>query len=279
VSVSLVVLFTAVFAYLMVVIYLTARQSERVFQAKPGLTLTPRDIELPFAEIILTTQDGVRLHAWRLPAPSWSDNPLWLLHLHGQGTNLSDQLADLRFWHDRGFAILALDYRGYGRSEGLPSEAGLYRDARAGWSHLVEDLKVRPRRIVVVGVSLGVSVATDLATAVEPLGLVLEGGFTHLGDVAARRYPWLPARWLVRIRLAADERVGDIDCPKLFVHSIQDGSVPFALGRRLYERAAPPKTMLQISGRHARASEDGGHRYLEGVQAFLAQLPHDDAVA
>jgi uncharacterized protein len=279
VSVSMIVLFSLAFGYFLVVLYMGWGQGQRVFQPKPGLTATPRDLELPFAEMVLTAEDGVRLHAWQVPAASWSENPLWLLHLHGQGTNLSDQLADLKFWHDLGFAILAVDYRGYGLSEGVPSEAGLYRDARAAWEYLVEDLNVRPRRILVVGVSLGVSVATELATRAEPLGLVLEGGFTRLGDVAARRYPWLPAKLLVRIRLAADECVGEIGCPKLFVHSIQDGSVPIALGRRLFERAAPPKTLLRITGRHARASEDGGHRYLEGVKAFLAQLPLDDAVA
>jgi fermentation-respiration switch protein FrsA (DUF1100 family) len=156
---------------------------------------------------------------------------------------------------------------------------GLYQDARAAWDQLVGDRKVRPRRIVVVGVSLGVSVATELAAQVEPLAMVLEGGFTRLGDVAARRYPWLPARLLLRIGLAADQRVAAIGCPKLFVHSIQDGSVPITLGRKLFQCAAPPKTLLRITGRHARASEDGGHRYVAGVKAFLAQLPLDDEVA
>ncbi len=278
-SVSVILLFSVAFGYLLVALYMGWSQEKRVFQPKPGQTATPRDIDLDFTEVTLTTTDGVRLHAWRLPAAAWSDNPLWLLHLHGQGTNLSDQLADLRFWHDLGFAILALDYRGYGLSEGAPSEAGLYRDAQAGWIHLVNEGKVRPRRIVVVGVSLGVSVAAELATKVTPLALVLEGGFTRLGDVAARRYPWLPAKLLLRIGLAADERVGVITCPKLFVHSIQDGSVPITLGRKLFQRAAPPKTLLRITGRHARATEDGGHRYLDGVKAFLAQLPHDDEVA
>jgi uncharacterized protein len=124
-----------------------------------------------------------------------------------------------------------------------------------------------------------VSVATELATQVEPLALVLEGGFTRLGDVAAQRYPWLPAKLLLRIGLAADQRVAAIGCPKLFVHSIQDGSVPITLGRKLFQCAAPPKTLLRITGRHARASEDGGHRYVDGVKAFLAQLPLDDEVA
>jgi pimeloyl-ACP methyl ester carboxylesterase len=278
-SVSVVVLFCVAFGYLMAVLYMGWRQERRVFQPKPGLTATPRDIGLAFAEVSLTAADGVRLHAWRLPAAGWSENPLWLLHLHGQGTNLSDQLSDLRFWHDLGFAILALDYRGYGSSEGAPSEEGLYLDARAAWAHLVDEEKVRPRRIVVAGVSLGVSVAAELASRVAPLALVLEGGFTSLNDVAVRRYPWLPARLLLRIGLAADKRVGAIGCPKLFVHSIQDGSIPITLGRKLFERAAPPKTLLGITGRHARASEDGGHRYLEGVKAFLSQLPHDDEVA
>lgn len=278
-SVSVIILFSVAFGYFAVALYMGFGQERRVFQPKPGLAATPRDIDLPFTEVMLTTSDGVRLHAWRLEAASWSENPLWLLHLHGQGTNLGDQLSDLRFWHDLGFAILALDYRGYGLSDGAPSEAGLYRDAHAAWHYLVDDQKIRARRIVVVGVSLGVSVATELATRVEPLALILEGGFTRLSDVAARRYPWLPAKLLLRVGMAADERVGVIRCPKLFVHSIQDGSVPITLGRKLFERAAPPRTLLRITGRHARASEDGGARYLEGVKKFLAELPLDDEVA
>lgn len=277
--VSVIVLFAVALAYLMAMVYLGWSQEARIFQAKPGVTATPRDIDLPYDELTLSADDGIRLVAWRVPAASWSENPLWLLHLHGQNTNLSDQLADLKFWHDLGFAVLALDYRGYGRSDGTPSEAGLYRDAHAAWNHLVQGEKVRPRRIVVVGVSLGASVAAELASRVTPLGLILEGGFTRVGDVAARRYPWLPAKLIVRVGLAAEDRVGSIRCPKLIVHSIQDGSVPITLGRKLFERACPPKTFLRITGRHARASEDGGHRYLDGVKAFLAQLPHDDEVA
>jgi uncharacterized protein len=278
-SMSVIILFSVAFGYLLVALYMGWGQERRVFQPKPGLTTTPRDMDLAFDDVVLTAADGVRLHAWRLPPAGWSENPLWLLHLHGQGTNLSDQLIDLRFWHDLGFGILALDYRGYGLSDGVPSEAGLYRDAHAAWQYLVDDQKIRPRRIVVVGVSLGVSVATELGSRVAPLAMVLEGGFTRLSDVAARRYPWLPARLLLRVAMAAEERVGAIRCPKLFVHSIQDGSVPITLGRKLFQRAAPPKTLLRITGRHARASEDGGHRYLEGVKAFLTQLPHDDEVA
>jgi fermentation-respiration switch protein FrsA (DUF1100 family) len=277
--VSVIILFSVAFGYLLVALYMAWGQENRVFQPKLGLTATPRDIDLHYHDVFLSATDGVRLHAWCVEAATWSENPLWLLHLHGQGTNLGDQLADLRFWHDLGFSILALDYRGYGHSDGVPSEAGLYRDAEAAWRYLVDDRKVRPRRIVVVGVSLGVSVATELATRVEPLALVLEGGFTRLSDVAARRYPWLPAKLILRVGLAADERVGAIRCPKLFVHSIQDGTVPITLGRKLFERAAPPRTLLRITGRHARASEDGGHRYLDGVKKFLAELPIDDEVA
>ena len=113
-SVSVIILFAVAFGYLAAALYMGWGQERRVFQPKPGLAATPRDIDLPFTEVILTTSDGVRLHAWRLEAASWSENPLWILHLHGQGTNLGDQLSDLRFWHDLGFAILALDYRGYG---------------------------------------------------------------------------------------------------------------------------------------------------------------------
>ncbi len=276
---TLLVILIALLVYAIAVAAVATNQERRVFQPRPGLAGTPRTIGLEYEDVALDASDGVRLHAWMLPAPAWAENPDSVLYLHGAGVNLGDTLATLAYWHGRGFAILALDYRGYGRSAGHPSEAGIYRDARAAWDHLVTMRRVRPGRIIVVAVSLGVSVATELATHVTPLALVLEAGFTRVADVAVRRYPWLPARQLTRIGLAAEDRVTRIRCPKLFVHSLEDRTVPITLGRKLFDRAAPPKKLLRILGRHARACEDGGHRYEEGLTAFLTSLPHDDDVA
>jgi len=283
-TVWLVLLFTVGFGYLVVVLAFAARQEALFFQPKLALAATPADLGLAYSEIALLTPDEVTLHAWWLPGPSSPQvgapgRPFTLLYLHGANTNLGDRVDALRFWHELGFDILAIDYRGYGHSGGHPTEVGLYVDVRTAWDWLVGVRAVAPARIVIAAESLGVSLATNLALDTAPAGLVLEAGFTRAADIAARRYPWLPVRQVVRLRLANDERVARVRCPKLFVHSVDDQTVPVRHARRLMQRAAPPRQLLKIRGAHARACVEGGPRYLDGLRRWLAGLDVTDGVA
>lgn len=279
---ALISLFLLGFGYLLVAVVMAIRQEALFFKPRRELKATPADVRLEFNDLELLAADGIVLQAWWLPGPSaprLPGRPFTLLYLHGANVNLGDRIDALRFWHDLGFDILALEYRGYGRSQGRASEAGLKRDVEAAWNWLVEQRAVPAARILIAAESLGVSLALELAAVQRPAGLILEGGFTRAADVAARRYRWLPVRQMIRLQLAAEDLIGVVRSPKLLVHSVDDRTVPIGLGRRLERLAAPPCRLLKIRGSHARACCEGGPRYRDGLRRWLEQLEMHDGVA
>jgi fermentation-respiration switch protein FrsA (DUF1100 family) len=198
--------------------------------------------------VFLEAKDGVRLSAWYLP-PQTAERGV-VLFLHGNGGNVSHYADALARFDRLGFGSFAPDYRGYGRSEGTPSEAGLYRDAEAAWEHLVHTLGIPPKRIVIYGRSLGGAVAAWLTRSRSPRLLVLESSFTSLRAVAARLYPWAPTGLLLGEMFDTEGFVREVRCPVLVIHSPDDEIVPYAHGLRLFERAKPPKRLLEIRGGH-----------------------------
>lgn len=231
------------------------------------LTATPADIGLAYEAVGLTAEDGVRLHGWWIPHP----NPrAVVLHLHGNAGNISHRLELIRIFHDLGLAVLIFDYRGYGRSEGRPSEAGTQRDALTAWRHLTEVRGIAPARIVLHGQSLGAALAAWLAARERPGGLILESAFTSVPELAAELYPWLPARWLARYDYDTRAYLGSVSCPVLVIHSPDDEIVPYAHGQRLYAAAAEPKAFLTLRGDHNTGFLLSGRDYVRGLHTFLS---------
>jgi uncharacterized protein len=242
-----------------------------VFFPDPGPVLLPTG--LPVEPVRLTTPDGVRLSAW-LIVPQ-ADTSRWILIFHGNAGNLG---TPGRPEHDRqlrdlGLGVLAVDYRGYGDSEGSPSESGLYADARAAYDYLREVRGIPAGRIVIYGHSLGSAVAIELATRVPAAGLIVEGAFTSVPDRGAEIYPFVPVRLLARNRFASLERIGRVRMPVLVVHGRDDSTIPIAHGRRLFRAAPEPKTFLEVAGGHDDAYAIGAPEYAEGIRQFLAALP------
>ncbi len=173
--------------------------------------------------------------------------------------------------------MLILDYRGYGRSEGRPSEAGLARDARAGWRWLREEAGSAPEEIVLFGRSLGAAVAAELAEAREaegerPAAVILESPFRSVPELAQRVYPFLPARWLARFSHDTESHVRGVTAPLLVIHSRDDEIIPFAEGEAVYSAAREPKRLLEIRGGHNTGFLDSEPDYSEGIDAFLSEL-------
>ncbi|MFL6229240.1 MAG: alpha/beta hydrolase, partial [Pyrinomonadaceae bacterium] len=165
--------------------------------------------------------------------------------------------------------VLIIDYRGYGKSEGVPSEEGLYEDARAAWDYLTNARGVRADRIVIYGESLGGAVAVDLASKVKPCGLVVQSSFTSIADMAAELMPLVP-HFVIRTKMDSREKIARVSCPKLFVHSPADDVVPYKLGRRLFEAAPEPKRFYEIKGApHNLTYEIGGAPYLNALEDFI----------
>ncbi|MGD8441457.1 MAG: alpha/beta hydrolase [Holophagae bacterium] len=220
------------------------------------------------------TADGVRLHGWwcrpigaAAAAPTADTVLLWF---HGNAGNLAQRADQMVALARMPMQVFIVDYRGYGRSEGRPSESGLYRDARAAWHHLTDDAGVEADRIVVLGVSLGGAVAVDLAAEVDPAGLIVQSSFTSVADMAAHHYPFIP-RWLIRTRLDSASRIGRVRCPILIAHSPDDDVVPFELGRRLYDAATGDRRFFEIPGAaHNETWIAGGAEYLETLRRFVA---------
>ncbi|HKU38950.1 MAG TPA: alpha/beta hydrolase [Polyangiales bacterium] len=195
----------------------------------------------PGEDVTLRAADGVLLHA-RYIAKRPSDPTL--LYLHGNAGNLAGRSEVLQYFASFGANLLAVDYRGYGQSDGVPSEAGLYADARAAWSFLRE--RTPSSRIVVLGESLGGGPACELAVSEPVAGLILLAAFTSVADMAQYYYPWLPTRWMVRTRFDNLDKIGRVRAPKLFVHSRTDEVIPFEMGQRLFAAAAEPKAAVWL---------------------------------
>lgn len=230
---------------------------------------TPAGLGLAHEELALVAEDGVKLHGWFLPAKS---SRLTLLVCHGNAGNVSHRLDRALLVQARlGMDVLLFDYRGYGRSEGSPDEAGTYRDGRAAWRSL-RDRGHAPGRIVLFGESLGSGVAVQLA--LENPGaraLVLESPFTSVPDMARAVYPFLPVWPLVRTRYDNLAKAKGLRLPLLVLHGERDDIVPFAQGRRVFEAAPPPKRFFPIPGAgHNDTYAVGGEPYWQAWREFLA---------
>jgi fermentation-respiration switch protein FrsA (DUF1100 family) len=195
-------------------------------------------------DVRLTTADGLTLGAWYLPGEGGHT----VLVANGNGGDRTDRVALAAALRDAGFAVLLFDYRGYGDSEGEPTEAGLALDVRAARSYLVDDLRVPPDRLVYFGDSIGGAVVSELAVEYPPAGLVLRSPFTELADTAAEHYPFLPVRLLLRDRFPVVEHVRRIRVPTVVVHGSADSVVPPAQSRAVAEAAAGPVTVVEVRG-------------------------------
>ncbi len=253
-------------AYLALVGLLYVIQDRLVYFPVRELVATPRDRGLDYEELNLLTEDGVRLHGWFIPAP---DARAVLLYFHGNAGNISHRLDRIALFQRLGLSVLIVDYRGYGRSAGRPSEAGTYRDATAAWRYLTVERRVAPDNIVLFGRSLGAAVAAWLATQVAPGAVILDSGFTSVPAFGAQIYPWLPVRWLARFDYPTKAYLANIHRPVLVIHSRADDIIPFREGEELYAAANAPKQFLEIRGGHNDAYFLTGADYARGLDKFL----------
>ncbi len=233
---------------------------------------SPTQWGLAYEDVTLTTGDEVRLHGWYLPHPGATKT---LLFLHGNGGNISHRGESLTILHRLGLNILIIDYRGYGHSEGEPSEQGLYRDARAGWDYLTGQRGVRAEQIIIYGRSLGGAVATDLAAQVRPAALILESTFSSARGVAKHLFPLFSRVVLLRYRFASDEKIAQVRSPILMLHSPQDEVIPYPLGRALYAAAPQPKQFVELHGGHNDGFMQSQPMYEWSLQRFIGELDQE----
>jgi fermentation-respiration switch protein FrsA (DUF1100 family) len=213
------------------------------------------------------SEGGLQLHGWWIPRRNARAT---LLYCHGNSGSLGLGVRVLRHFAALEANLFAFDYRGYGRSEGKPSELGLFQDARAAFRHLAGSLGQDPRSVVLFGHSLGGAVAIDSALDLPVAGLVVQASFTDVRGMARSLFPRLPMHWLARNQFRSIDKIPRIAVPKLFIHGRQDETVPFAMGCQLYEAAQGEKLLVAIDGGgHNDLHLRGGQRYLDSLQSFL----------
>ena len=260
-----------VYLGLMALIYF--KQSSLVFlpEMDRGFRASPAAIGLSFTPLKLATTDDETLDGWFVPAGTNRETRGLVVFFHGNAGNISHRLDYLRMFHDLGLATLIIDYRGYGLSSGSPSEEGTYLDAEAAWRHATQGLGFPAERIILFGESLGGGVATRMAAKNRPGALVLASTFTSVPDMGADLYPLLPIRWLAHIRYDNLERLSQINCPLLVIHSRNDDIIPFTQGQRLFTAARPPKQFLEIEGGHNDGFVFGREDWVRQLDGFLQQ--------
>ena len=236
-------------AYGAVLVLVYLFQSHLVFFPGTGreAVVTPRSYGLRFETVRISTADGETLDAWWVPAENARGV---VLFFHGNAGNISHRIDYLQMFHRLRYSTLIVDYRGYGKSTGTPSEAGTYRDAEAAWQYLVTARSVRPQDIVLAGESLGAAVATWLAAQTKTRAVILLSTFTSVNDLGAQVYWFLPVRLLSRIGYDNLANLKRIRAPVFIAHSRDDDIAPYAHGRKLFDAAAEPKTFLEMRGGH-----------------------------
>jgi fermentation-respiration switch protein FrsA (DUF1100 family) len=255
-------------AYLVVLLLLLLLENTLLYPA-PRFPLGDWEAaDLPHEDVWFTSIDGTKLHGWYVEHP---EPRAVLLYAHGNGEHvayLAPFLKHLR--DDLRLSVFAFDYRGYGRSEGLPQEKGILEDGTAAQLWLAERTGKRPEEIVLMGRSLGGAVAVDLAARHGARGLIVQNTFTSLPDAAARIYPWAPVRWLMRNRYDSINKISRYHGPLLASHGTSDTLVPYDLGRKLFDTAPGRKEFFTITGGDHNQAE--AREYYEALDRWLDSL-------
>lgn len=264
--------FLAVALIGLIALTLVVRLSERHLAFFPftGETRTPAEFGLPFEPVFLSSSDGETIHGWWMPAESPRAQ---VVYFHGNGGNLSlwlDILADLR---RRDVSVFAIDYRGYGRSTGQPSEQGLYRDVDAALDWIAAGGLATGAPVVYWGRSLGATMAAYAASRRAPDGVILEAGFYDMRALLAGAPPMWALSWLSSYRFPTAAWMRGVDRPTLVLHGDQDSIVPIRAGRRLFDALGEPRRFVVIAGGdHNDAEPAQPEVYWGAVDAFLDGL-------
>ena len=270
----LALLILAVLVYAGALVHLVMQETELIFRTAGAKADTFPSF--PYTKVDLPRADGASQFGWRMtadgsPPAAAPLTDLWVLYLHGNASTVASRMSVKHFTRLRelGLNVLAPEYHGYNGLPGVPSEATVAADARAGYDYLRTNERVPVGRLVIFGWSLGAAIAVDLASRVEARAVILEGAPASIVDIGQSRYPMFPIRLIIRNPFRAIDRVGGIRAPLLFLHSPEDTVIPLEQGRRLFEAAPSPKTFVEVRGGHVEASEIDHKVFYGAIARFL----------
>ena len=247
------------------------QEKRALFFPSRELYITPADRGLDCEDVYFRS-GRYRVHGWFIPG----SGPGVVLWLHGNAGNIADRLPQAEVMNEKlGVSSFLIDYRGYGKSEGDPSEKGLYEDAAAALGWLREQKQVGSSSVILYGHSLGTAVAVDLALGEgsQAGGLVLESPFTRARDMARMVYGDLPVDLLMSLKLDNVGRVGKVSQPVLVIHGVDDTTIPFSMGKAVFDAAPEPKTFLPVAGAdHSDCYLMGGEKYWGAWKDLLKEV-------
>jgi len=306
-----VLFFLPLFIYIRRCIRFYRLQRYIIYKPFIDIRINSEDKTIEHEEIKYRTADGRNIHAWFVPykpgvpvslnvenIPDESvadesessierekesekltvpDTPIKskgvILFCHGNAGNISQRIDTFKIFSRLGFSTFIFDYRGFGNSIGVPTEKGTYLDADGAWNYLINTRNVKPEEIIIFGRSLGGAIAAYLAQKYQPRALVIESSFTSALDMAVSMYNWLPVKLLTRFKYNTLERLKDINCPVLIIHSPDDLTIPYNHSQTLFETANPPKKFLRIKGDHLEGFLKSKTVYMQGLRDFFTELP------
>ncbi len=267
-------------AYSVACLFLWFRQKYFIFKPPRAIRTTPKAFNLNYQEVWLpvSTASGQtsHIHGWWIPASAAPEAKVWL-YLHGNGSNVGDEMKRAFWFHQLGFSTLLIDYRGYGRSEGqFPTESSVYEDVEAAWNYLTQVRHIPAERIFLYGHSLGGAIAIDLALRHPNLaGLVVEGTFTAMRSMVAhlyRQFLIFPVKLLLHQRFDSLSKVRSLAMPILLIHGTADPVVPAHMSQALFTAATEPKKLLLVpEAGHHNVEELGSVQYLQAIQWVVEQ--------
>ena len=250
--------------------------SQFIFFPDRDVTQTPADVGIHYEDAWFTAADGARLHGWFVPAAGGesADTLLWF---HGNAGNIGDRADNLLLLSRRlSVNVFIFDYRGYGNSNGKPSERGLYADGEAALAYLRARGDVDMTRLTLFGRSLGCAVAVELATRHPVKAVILESPFTSIDAMARRMRDGLtaliPTSWLVRSKFDSLSKIGNIHSPIMLLHGDRDDIVPIEMAHELFVAANAPKRFYPIAGAgHNDTVSIGGDAYFDALKEFISE--------
>ncbi len=234
------------------------------------LVATPSDIGLDYESLKLNTKDNEQIHAWYIPTQNHTAKTV--LFLHGNAGNISHRLETIKIFNQLNLNILILDYRGFGKSTGKPSEHGIYIDADTAWQYLIEEKNLSSDQIIIAGRSLGGGAAAELAKKVQPAMLILESTFTSMTEVSAIHYPFMPTSLIVKHEYETLDKLKDIHSPVVIAHSKNDEVIPFEHSQRNFAAANEPKKFITLQGGHGNGFLFSINTYVNGLQQAISEM-------
>lgn len=241
-------------------------QPGMVFFPSKTISQTPDQWGLEYEDVYLISSNQNKIHGWYIPAKGSKQS---LLFFHGNGGNISHRGDSLKIFSRLGFNTLIIDYQGYGKSEGSPSESAMYDDALAAWQYLLEVKKFKRSEIIIFGRSLGGAVASKLALDVSPRALILESTFSSVSDMGKLLMPVMSYIIYPRYYFNTHQRISNIKVPLLVLHSRDDDIIPFELGEKIYQSASKPKKFFEMIGDHNSGFLQSQPGYEQALENFL----------